>query len=238
MITKFIFCLLAAGAFGFIIGWILSSLVKNEKLEEKYIDIKDDFDTKRAELNQAYSDLDAKDHELTLSSNNMQQVQKELLMKSMDLEEYEKNSFVSQNTTELELENNTLKEEISEYKYLENENDLLHNELKELGVEKEKFLQEIENNQNLHLLAPVIEKKEKVVNIQTKMEDTHIKALQKDLKRAKKKLSKMETYLAEINKPKKKKKAKKSSFKSDDFMTFSFKKEPLESTIKKSLKEK
>jgi len=58
------------------VGWLLSSLVRNEKLEEKYTDLKDDFDTKRAELNQAYSDLAAKDQELMLADKSIQQIQK------------------------------------------------------------------------------------------------------------------------------------------------------------------
>jgi len=238
MITKFIFCLLAAGILGFIVGWMLSSLVRNEKLEEKYTDLKDDFDAKRAELNQAYSDLDAKDDELTLTDNNIQQLQKELLMKNMDIEEYEKKGFISHDSSDLELENNTLKEEISEYKYLENENELLHNELKELSIEKEKFLLEIENYQDINIPTPLVNKKKNVLNIPTKIEEDHIKVLQKDLKRAKKKLSKMGIYLEEISKPKKKKKTKKPSLKSDDIMVFGFKKDPLEETIKKSLKSK
>ena len=238
MITKFIFCLLAAGALGFILGWILSSLVKNEKLEEKYTNIKDEFDTKRAELNHAYSDLDTKEHELTLSNNNMQQVQRELLMKSMEIEEYKKKGFVSQDFSELELENNTLKEEISEYKYLENENDLLRNELKELGVEKEQLLEKIENNQNISIVTPLLKKKKKSRKNKKMMTDSHIQVLQKDLKRAKNKLKKMGLYLDEINGEKRKEKKKKLSLKNDDILVFDFKKEPLESTIKKSLKSK
>ena len=238
MITKFIICLLAAGVLGFIIGWMLSSLVKNEKLEEKYTHIKDELDDKRAELNQVYSDLDAKDHELTLSSNNIQQVHKELLMKKMDIEEYEKNGFVSHDTGDLELENNTLKEEISEYKYLENENDLLHNELKELSVEKEMLLQKIESYQKLPNSATVVKKNKNAKNMHKNMKDSHIKTLQKDLKTAKKKLRKMSNFLVEISKVKKRHKSKKESSTGDNIMVFDFNKEPLESSIKKSLKTK
>ncbi len=238
MITKFILCLLAAGVLGFIIGWMLSSLVKNEKLEEKYRTVKDDFDAKRAELNQAYSDLDAKEEELNLSYRNTQQIQKELLMKNMDLEEYEKNGFVSSDTSALELENNTLKEEISEYKYLENENELLHNELKELSVEKEKLLEEIEKNQSISLSTP-IHKKKKQIKTQTHIQDDYIKVLQKDLKKAKKKLQDMAKYLKKINQPKTEKKTKKKQAKkSDDIKIFDFNKEPSASTITDTLESK
>ncbi len=233
MITKFILCLLAAGVLGFIIGWMLSSLVRNEKLEEKYTAIKDDFDAKRAELNQAYSDLDAKEEELDLSYRNIQQVEKELLMKNMDLEEYEKNGFVTHDTSALELENNTLKEEISEYKYLENENELLHNELKELSAEKEKLLEKIEKN----TLLPdtVTLDKKKLTKEKSDIKDHHIKVLKKDLKRAQNKLAKMTKYLEKINQPKQKKRKKKKEKIDDGIMVFDFNKSPLESTIKDSL---
>jgi chromosome segregation ATPase len=205
MITKFIFCLLAAGALGFIVGWVLSSLIKNEKLEEQYSQIKDDFETKRAELNQAYSDLDAKEHELLVAENNIQQLQKELLTKNMDLEEYQKHGILSQDTSALELENNSLKEEISEYKYLENENELLHNELKELSIEKEKLLQEIEKyHQN------PLETEEKRAIDHIILKDNHIKVLQKDLKSAKKKIARMDKYLKKIIRTKSKKDEKSS----------------------------
>ncbi len=238
MITKFILCLLAAGVLGFIIGWMLSSLVRNEKLEEKYRAIKDDFDTKRAELNQAYSDLDAKEEELNLSYRNTQQIQKELLMKNMDLEEYEKNGFVSSDTSALELENNTLKEEISEYKYLENENELLHNELKELSAEKEKLLERIDKNQDFPIETPISHKKKKQIKTEPRIQDNHIKVLQKDLKRAKRKLQNMTKYLEKINQPRQKQRKKKVPKKGDDIMIFDFSKEPLESTIKNSLQSK
>ncbi len=236
MISKFILCLLAAGVLGFIIGWMLSSLVRNEKLEEKYNSVKDDFDAKRAELNQTYSDLDAKEEELNLAYRNTQQLQKELLMKNMDIEEYEKNGFISSDTSALELENNTLKEEISEYKYLENENELLHNELKELSAEKEKLLEEIEKNRDLAIQRPQNHKKEKQIHSETSIEDSHIKVLQKDLKKAKRKLQSMTKYLENINHPKKKKRKKKLEKEGDNIMIFDFNKKPLETSDKNSLK--
>jgi chromosome segregation ATPase len=211
MITKFIFCLLAAGIFGFIVGWVLSSLIKNEKLEAQYSQIKDDVETKRAELNQAYSDLDAKEHELEVAEKNIQQLQKELLMKNMDLEEYQKHGLLSQDPTALELENNTLKEEISEYKYLENENELLHNELKELSLEKERLLQEIDKYRN----TPVALAEDERQQQQPQLKDAHIKVLQKDLKSARKKIARMDKYLKKILGTKKKKSDKKEELDKD-----------------------
>jgi chromosome segregation ATPase len=207
MITKFIFCLLAAGVLGFIIGWILSSLIKNEKSEEKYTLLQEEFETKRAELNQAYSDLDNKEQELTLSRNEIQQLGKELMMKNMDLEEFQKNGFLSHEPTELELENNTLKEEISEYKYLENENELLHNELKELSIEKEKLLQQIESETST--TGNISENRVSAKANQT-LKENHIKRLKSDLKKAKKRLSKMDAFLLNLEGKKRKKVNKKS----------------------------
>jgi chromosome segregation ATPase len=228
MITKFIFCLLAAGILGFIIGWILSSLIKNEKSEEKYALLYEDFETRRAELNQAYSDLDSKEQELTLSHNEIQQLKKELMMKNMDIEEFQKNGFVSHEPTELELENNTLKEEISEYKYLENENELLHNELKELGLEKEKLMQKIESFMPSNPILTDADT-ETASTKSHALKEAQIKRLQNDLKKAKKRLSKMATYLAGLEKKKKKKDEKKSSSKKkkkeDEPIIFDFHKE-------------
>ena len=231
MITKFIFCLLAAGVFGFIAGWMLSSLIKNEKLEEKYTAIKDDFDTQRAELNQLHSDLDAKDKALRLLESNANQIEKELLMKSMDIEEYQKNGFISHNDTDLILEINSLKEEISEYKYLENENELLHNELKELGIEKEKMIQERDKHSHSKpMLKPATFKEtDKII-------------LQKKLKKAKKRLNEMQDYLEKIKAPqapKKKKKQKKQEkhvVKNDDNLIFDFTDQPFKPSITKSPK--
>ena len=221
MISKFIFCLLAAGVLGFIAGWILSSLIKNEQSEEKFYKLKDDFDTKRAELNQAYSDLDAQDREITLLNNNMDQTRKELLMKNMDLEEYEKNGFLTQSTGDLELENNTLKEEISEYKYLENENELLHNEITALSMEKEKLLQEVQKNQEY--MANFSSKKDKV-SIR-KLDADHVSILEKDLKRAKNKIKHMQQVLKDMDKKVAKPIKRKKEKKENEINIFDFQKE-------------
>ena len=226
MISKFIFCLLAAGAFGFIVGWILSSLIKNEKAEEKYNLIKEDFDTKRAELNQVYSDLQTKEQELSRAHKHVQQLEKELLTKNMDLEEYQNKGFLSTTTPDsLTLENNALKEEISEYKYLENENDLLHNELKELGVEKEKLIQELERYRN----NGKSKQKEPKSKLTSSLESQEISTLKSDLKKAKRRLQKMAQYLNKIEgkkAPKKQsKKSKKEQPKRDEPIFFDFDKE-------------
>ena len=202
MITKFIFCLLAAGALGFIVGWILSSLIRNEKSETKYSLIKEDYDTQRVELNQAYTDLNAKDKECIRTQNQVQRLEKELLTKNMDIEEYQQHGFISPistDTSTLELENNTLKEEISEYKYLENENELLHNELKELSIEKEKLIEDRDKQKNQFLSRSRTQDTQKTYK-EMHLKDKHIQVLQSDLKKAKKKIKKMDTYLTQLSK--------------------------------------
>jgi len=196
MITKFIFCLLAAGALGFIAGWILSSLIKNEKLEEKFSQIRDDYDAKRAELKNSISDLHAKEAELAAANKKIQQFQKELLMQNMDIEEYQKNGATLNNSSELAMENNALKEEISEYKYLENENALLHNEIKELSFEKEKLLKKIEDQKGVSQFSAEKNTKKKK-NLQKTSRKKHIKLLQKDLRREKKRVRNMRDFLIE-----------------------------------------
>ncbi len=205
MITKFVLCMLLAGVFGFIFGWILSSLIKNEKQQQKYDLLKDDFDKQKADLNQAYSDLELKDEEMEHLEKKYQQSQKELLIKNMDLEEYEKRGVSLKSPSDLELENNTLREEIEEYKYLENENSLLHNEIKSLEEEKDKLLQELQelenanqdgklqNNQTANSL------KDYIVQIDSKL-------LKKHLKKAKRNLKIMDQ---ELNRQKSSKKSKK-----------------------------
>ena len=150
MISKFIMCLIAAGAFGFLFGWILSSLIKNEKLNEKYNLLQDEYGLQKAELNQSLSDVNIKNEEINMLQKELQQTQKDLLIKTMDLEECEKNGPKSSVLKELEMENNNLKEEIAEYQYLENENSILHNELKALEDEKDKLLLELEELKSLN----------------------------------------------------------------------------------------
>jgi chromosome segregation ATPase len=180
---------LAAGAFGFLFGWILSSLIKNEKLNEKYSLLQEECDLQKAELNQALSDVITKDDEIERLQKELQQTQKELLIKNMDLEEYEKgsNTNSSSTQTDLELEINSLKEEINEYKYLENENSILHNELKLLEDEKDELLSKIE------LLEKELEESYKQSNIY--LDDTHSKSLIKLIKKTKKELKKMQRIL-------------------------------------------
>jgi len=189
MVSKFILCLLAAGAFGFLFGWILSSLIKNEKLNEKYSLLQEECDLQKAELNQALSDVITKDDEIDRLQKELQQTQKELLIKNMDLEEYEKSSNTNSSSTQtdLELEINSLKEEINEYKYLENENSILHNELKLLEDEKDELLSKIE------LLEKELEESYKQSNIY--LDDTHSKSLIKLIKKTKKELKKMQRIL-------------------------------------------
>jgi len=144
MISKFVLCLIGAGIFGFVFGWILASLIKNEKLEKKYNLLKEDFEEQKANINELHSELSKKDEELKLLEKKYQQSQKELMMKNMDIEEYEKKGLSLKSDNDYILEINSLKEEIAEYRYLENENSLLHNEIRELEDEKEKLLKMLE----------------------------------------------------------------------------------------------
>ena len=232
MITKFIFCLLAAGALGFIAGWILSSLIKNDKLVEKFSKTKEDYDTQRAELNKAYSDLAAKEEELALSNRKMQQVHKELLMKSMDLEEYQKNAPIAEDPSQLALENNALKEEISEYKYLENENALLHNEIRELSIEKENFLKKLENS---NLDSTQSSKAKRKSKNRYKKQQKEIKSLEKALRKSKKRVKDLSIFIEDIGQKEAYKKSKKKRKKDDAIMTFDFNETLADTDIKKLL---
>ncbi len=185
MITKFILCMLAAGVFGFIFGWIFSSLVRNEKQEQKYALLQDEFNNKKAQINQTFSDLEAKEKEIEHLHKLYQQSQKELMMKNLDLEECEKSMQSTPHNEQLLLENNSLKEEIAEYRYLENENALLQEEIKGLEKEKEELISrlaaEIKSPYANHYLDSYTKN----------LSGEQTKQIKKHLKRAKKELNKI-----------------------------------------------
>ncbi len=185
IITKFILCMLAAGVFGFIFGWIFSSLVRNEKQEQKYALLQDEFNNHKAQMNQTYSDLEAKEKELEHLHKLYQQSQKELMMKNLDLEECEKGSLSSSDNEQLLIENNSLKEEIAEYRYLKNENALLQEELKDFEKEKEKLISRLEIADQLTHTNHYLDSNTEPLSTQQS------KQIKKHLKRAKKELRKI-----------------------------------------------
>ncbi len=189
MITKFIFCLLLAGVLGFMLGFVFSKLLQRDRDNEKYTLLEDKYDNQKGLINQYLSEMRAKDGEIESMMNRYQASQRELIELKLDYEELEKKCSDSHDTSELELENNTLKEEISEYQYLENENALLLNEIKSLESEKEKLLNKIEKCQE-----------DEPQLLPKKLKDTD--TLKREIKKAKKSISKAYQLLKKGNEKK------------------------------------
>ncbi len=163
IIAQIILCMIATTILGFVIGWIFSSFVRNEKHQSQILTVKDRFDLQKAEINQLETDLGAKDRELSILKEEFTSMQKEILSYDMDQDEnsykdkYRENLEVSQ----LKSENQILLEQIKEQKICEDENDLLKLELQELENEKQALLDKIEGleefkigyKKNIHKIA-------------------------------------------------------------------------------------
>ncbi len=183
MISKFIFCLLMAGALGFILGFIFAKLLQRDKANESYALLEDRYDNQKALANQYLSELKAKENEIELIMKRYQNCQKELEELKLDHDELKQSCKGEKELSELELENNTLKEEIAEYQYLENENALLLDEIKTLENEKEELLNRLQKCDEAEISQISTPTPEHVENEKEKM-------LKKEIKRAKKSISK------------------------------------------------
>ncbi len=163
IIAQIILCMIATTILGFVIGWIFSSFVRNEKHQSQILTVKDRFDLQKAEINQLETDLGAKDRELSILKEEFTSMQKEILSYDMDQDE---NSYKDKHRENLEVsqlksENQILLEQIKEQKICEDENDLLKLELQELENEKQALLDKIEGleefkigyKKNIHKIA-------------------------------------------------------------------------------------
>ena len=154
IITQIILCLIAASVLGFIIGWIFSALIKNEKHQNQILAVRERFDEQKEQINQQQTDIDGKDRELMILKEEYATVQREMLSYSMD---NEKEPKISQ----LNSENKMLLAQIKEQKICEDENDLLKLEIQELEIEKQSLIENIEElnefkasyKDNIHRIA-------------------------------------------------------------------------------------
>lgn len=153
IITQMALCLLVALAIGFIFGWVLSSFLRNEKLENTAEELHGKLDQKEAELSEIQNELEAKNEDLEITQESLNAKEKELLIKSMDIEEYQKKltdyeselkQTLSQNDS-IKAEIGIYKEQIKEYQVYENENEILQTELKELENEKGTLLEKLDD---------------------------------------------------------------------------------------------
>jgi len=142
IIAKIILCMLAAALLGFIIGWIFSSFVRNEKHQAQVLAVKERFDEQKAQINQLDTELDAKDREISTLKEQYTLMQKEALSNQPD--DDDDSYFFKDKISDLEAENLLLLEQIKEQKICEDEKELLDTKLKTLEEEKEELLSKVE----------------------------------------------------------------------------------------------
>ncbi len=141
IISQIILYMLAASILGFIVGWIFSAFVKNEKHQLEILAFTEKLDAKQEQINQHLSENEAKDRELMILKEEYSTVQKEMLTQSLD---YETDAATKEKISYLSSENKILLEQIKEQKICEDENELLKLELQELEDEKQKLIIKIE----------------------------------------------------------------------------------------------
>lgn len=148
IIAKIIICMIAAALLGFIIGWIFSSLLRNEKHEKQITAVKERFDEQKAQINQLETDMGAKEKELIILKEEYATVQKEILSREMDSED---NSIDTAKMTALLEENKMLTAQIKEQQICENANKALQEENQKLK-EKIEALNEVEASYKENIL--------------------------------------------------------------------------------------
>ena len=173
IITQIIFCIIAASILGFIIGWIFSSFLRNEKHQKQILEIGDKLDEKKEKINQLQTDMDARERELEILQQEHTTIQKEMLSYSLDQKD---DSSLSTNYKELLSENEMLIGQIKEQQICEDENESLKSEIEKLSNEKTKLAEKIKEleefkisyKENIHKIAELESKQQKVEKIEKK----------------------------------------------------------------------
>ena len=167
IITQIIFCIISASILGFIIGWIFSSFLRNEKHQLQILTANDILDEKKEKINQLQTDMDARDREIEILQQEYTTIQKEMLSYSLDQKD---DSLLSKKYKELLSENKMLIGQIKEQQICENENELLQSEIKQLSNEKVNLSEKIKEleefkisyKDNIHKIAELESKQQKV----------------------------------------------------------------------------
>lgn len=158
IITQIILCLIAASLLGFIIGWIFSSFIKNEKNQSQILAVKEKFDEQNAQINQLQTEKDAKDREIFTIKEQYGAMQQEVLSSQIDND----NDYILRSKIDdIESENLVLLEQIKEQKICEDEKEIIEVELTELKKEKQTLIDKIEElkefeisyKDNIHRIA-------------------------------------------------------------------------------------
>jgi len=158
IIAKIILCMIAAALLGFVIGWIFSSLLKNEKHEKQILAVKERFDEQQEQINLLETEKEAKDREIQILKKKYNTIQREMLSNEMDKTD---DSLLQVKISDLEAENLLLLEQIKEQKICEDENEILKLELKDLESEKQSLIDKIDElkefeasyKKNIHRIA-------------------------------------------------------------------------------------
>jgi len=158
IIAKIIFCMIAAALLGFVIGWIFSSLLKNEKHEKQIMAVKERFDEQTEQINLLETQMDAKDREIQILKKKYNTIQREMLSNEMDKSD---STVLEAKISDLESENLLLLEQIKEQKICEDENEILKLELNDLENEKQNLIDRIDElkefeasyKKNIHRIA-------------------------------------------------------------------------------------
>jgi len=158
IIAQIIFCMIAASLLGFIIGWIFSTLLRNEKHQNQILAVREKFDEQKAQINLLKTKVDTKSREILTIKEQYSVMKKEMISHELNNED---NDILRSKLADIEAENLVLIEQIKEQKICEDENDILQIELKELEIEKQKLIERIEElkefetsyKDNIHRIA-------------------------------------------------------------------------------------
>jgi chromosome segregation ATPase len=141
IIAKISFCLLIAALLGFIVGWLFAKLRKEEKLNQQYNKLYENYELKTSEIKQLQEELTLKDENILDLEQKFQSCEKERLSAQMDQTGCDK---YEDQIEELRAENNMLISQIKEQKICEDENSLLKDEIKVLEEERDGLLAKID----------------------------------------------------------------------------------------------
>ena len=158
IIAQIILCMIAASILGFIIGWIFSTLIRNEKHQKQILAVREKFDEQKAQINQLETEKDAKDREIFTIKEQYEVIQKEMISNQMNNED---DDILRSKLNDIETENLVLLEQIKEQKLCEDKNEILEIKLKELESEKQKLIERVEElkefetsyKDNIHRIA-------------------------------------------------------------------------------------
>ncbi len=196
IITQIIFCMVAASLLGFVIGWIFSSLLRNEKHQNQILAVKEKFDEQQAQITLLETKIDTKNREILTVREQYSVLQNEMTNTQDDNKD---NSILHTKITDLEGENIVLLEQIKEQKICDDEKDILENELRELENEKNKLILRVEElkefeisyKDNIHRIAELESNQNR--------DQTDLKPQKKSVKKTKKKKEKKDIIPHKLN---------------------------------------